>query len=126
MPKNSPEAKTYTIDLDDKVLGRVATEVANILRGKNCPNFCFNKLTAVKVVVFNANKIKFTGKKLDQKTYFRHSGVLGNLKSIKLRDLMEKDSSEVFKKAVRGMLPKNRLRKEWLKNLFIYPEEINE
>lgn len=128
MPKPTIQSNpiTHTIDLKNKVLGRVATDVANLLRGKNKPNFDYNKLMGDKVIVFNAKSIYLSGQKMEQKKYYRHSGYLGNLKTINVKDQLANKPELVFTHAVKGMLPKNRLRKEWLKNLTIYAGEINE
>lgn len=113
------------IDLNNKVLGRVATETANILRGKDKIDFCKNRISGEKVLAYNSDGLVFTGKKLQEKKYYHHSGYIGHLKTTSLKDLFKKDSRQVFKLAVKGMLPKNRLQKEWLKNLQVYKGTIN-
>ncbi|MEK7142731.1 MAG: 50S ribosomal protein L13 [Patescibacteria group bacterium] len=113
-----------TINADGEILGRLATKIAIILRGKDKPTFRPNLLCGDKVIVHNIQKLKVTGKKT--KIYYRHSGVLGNLKSQTLKDLLKKDPGEVLRKAVYGMLPKNKLRKDWMKNLTIEKEKNNE
>ena len=105
------------IDADGQVLGRLATQVANFLRGKGKPEFRPNMMVGDKVIVKNARKIIITGNKLEQKIYYHHTGYLGHLKSESLKDLMAKNPAEVVKRAVYGMLPKNKLRKQWLRNL---------
>lgn len=116
------ERKTYTIDATGKVLGRLATEIAILLRGKHKPDFLPYKDIGDFVVVKNIKKIKLTGKKFDQKKYFRHSGYLGSLKEIPLKKIFEENPAWVFKKAVWGMLPKNRLRSKMIKRLKIISE----
>ncbi|MCK4781948.1 50S ribosomal protein L13 [Candidatus Parcubacteria bacterium] len=111
--------ETHTIDATDKILGRLATEVAVLLRGKHKPEFVPYKDIGDFVIIKNASQIKFTGKKMKQKIYYQHSGYLGSLKEISLEKLFEKDPAEVFKKAVWGMLPKNKLRPEQIKRLKI-------
>ena len=108
---------THTIDAKEKVLGRLATQIAILLRGKHKPDFVLNKEMGDFVVIKNVDKIKFTGRKLEQKKYYRHSGYLGSLKETPLKKLFEKDPKEVLKKAVMGMLPKNKLRARQIKNL---------
>ncbi len=109
--------KTHTIDATDKVLGRLATEIAILLRGKNKPDFMPNKDIGDFVIVKNFNKIKITGKKFDNKIYYRHTGYLGGLKKVPFKKLFEKDPEEVLKKAVFGMLPINKLRAKQIKRL---------
>ncbi|EKD56274.1 MAG: 50S ribosomal protein L13 [uncultured bacterium] len=117
---------THKINLTGKILGRVSCEVANLLRGKNKVNFAYNLTMGDKVVVYNLDKIVLTGNKKDQKMYQSHSGYPGHLKSLTFQQVWEKDPKLVFIQSVEGMLPKNRLRKIWLKNLSIYIKEINE
>lgn len=128
-------AKTYlptadsvrTVDAAGQILGRLATEVATMLRGKDKPSFAPHKITGDQVVVTNAAKIRVTGRKLDQKVYYKHTGYMGHLKEQTLSDLMAKDPSEVIRRAVYGMLPANRLRPELMKRLTVHagaaPEE---
>lgn len=115
--------KAYEIDASGKVLGRLATEVANILRGKNKPDFYPNRLVGDKVIVTNASKIIVTGKKMKNKIYYHHTGYLGHLKSKTMEEIFKKNPSEILRRAVNGMLPKNKLRKYWMKNLNIYNNE---
>lgn len=116
--------KEYTLDAKGKVLGRLATEIAVLLRGKNTPNF-LPRITPENIVkVANTDLIKFTGKKLKQKFYRHHSGYPGGLKSAKLEDLFAKDSRLVLKQAVYGMFPKNRTRDKTIKNLKLFKGEI--
>ena len=114
----------YKIDATNKVLGRLASKIAILLQGKHKPNFVPYLNTGDKVIVTNTDKMKITGKKLKRKVYYRHSGYPGGLKKITLEELMKKDSREVLKKAVWGMLPKNKLRKQRIKNLKLYKGEI--
>jgi large subunit ribosomal protein L13 len=117
------EKKEYKIDASGKVLGRVAVEAAVLLRGKNSPKF-LPRITPDNIVkVFNTDKIKVTGKKMDQKSYFRHSGYPGGLKEEVLWKLFERDSREPLKRAVYGMLPRNRTRDKVIKNLKLYKGE---
>ncbi len=109
--------ETHTIDASGKILGRLATEIAVLLRGKHKPDFMPHKEMGDFVVVRNISQLKVTGKKMEQKTYFRHSGYLGSGKEIPLKVLFEKDPREVLKMAVYGMLPKNKLRPIQIKRL---------
>ncbi len=107
----------YTIDAEGKILGRLASEIAILLRGKNEPGFNPARLPKNKVTVLNTDKIRVSGRKMLQRLYRRHSGYLGGLKEERLRDLMARDSRKVLRHAVAGMLPKNRSRSRILKNL---------
>ena len=107
----------HTIDASGKVLGRLATEIALLLRGKNKPRYAPHKDEGDFVVVKNFEDIKLTGKKIDQKKYFRYSGYMGGLKADSIKTLMEKKPTEVLKKAVYRMLPKNKLRDRMIKRL---------
>jgi len=109
--------KTHTIDASGRVLGRLASEIAVLLRGKQKPDFVPYKDVGDFVVIKNVEKLKFTGKKKEQKKYYHHSGFLGGLKEIPLKKLFEKDPTQVFKKAVYGMLPKNKLRAKQIRRL---------
>ena len=111
------ENKTHTIDAANRVLGRLATEVAILLRGKNKPDFAPYKDEGDFVVIKNIEKIKITGKKLEQKIYYRHSGYPGGLKKIPMSKLFEENPGKVCIKAVMGMLPKNKLRVKQIKKL---------
>lgn len=110
----------YLVDVDSKVLGRVATEIANVLRGKNKPTFTPSVDTGDFVIVVNAEKIALTGKKFSDKTYYSHSSYPGGLKEITAGKLIDKKPEELIKKAVKGMLPKNKLARHMLKKLKIY------
>ncbi|MEK7658736.1 MAG: 50S ribosomal protein L13 [Patescibacteria group bacterium] len=111
------ERKTHMIDLEGKILGRIAVQIAVLLRGKGKPDFVPYKDMGDFVTVKNVDKIKFTGKKLENKIYYRHSGYLGGLKEEKLKDLYKRMPSEVLRKAVMGMLAKNKLRAKQIKRL---------
>ncbi len=111
----------YTIDAKDKILGRLASEIAVLLRGKNKPDFVPYKDEGGIVRVVNASKLKLTGKKSEQKVYYRHSGYMGGLKIMPFKKIFEKDPAWVLKKAVYGMLPANKLRARMMKRLIIEP-----
>ena len=108
------------IDATDQVLGRVASQVAYRIRGKHSPLFTPHVDMGDWVVVINADKIRLTGNKLTDKTYYRHSGYVGSVKSKTAGELLEKKPEQVLKQAVRGMLPKNRLGRKLNKKLFVY------
>jgi len=110
----------YLVDAQDAVLGRLATQVANILRGKNKAVFTPSVDTGDFVIVVNAEKIALTGRKLSDKVYYSHSGFPGGLKEISAGKLLEKKPEDVIKKAVKGMLPKNKLARHMLKKLKVY------
>ena len=114
------------IDANGKILGRLATNISVLLRGKDKPSFTYNKLNNQKVIVFNAKKIIVTGSKMKQKKYYHHSGYIGNLKTQTFEEIFSKNPSIVLYKAVKNMLPKNRLQQKWLNNLKIYNGEIND
>jgi len=117
--------KEVIIDATDKILGRLASEIASILQGKNSPSFAPYKEGDTAVVVLNSDKLKISGKKMEQKKYYHHTGWPGGIKEEPLKKLFKKDSREVLKKAVWGMLPKNKLRARRIKRLKIYPGEIS-
>jgi large subunit ribosomal protein L13 len=110
----------YIVDADGQTLGRLATLIADTLRGKRKPQYTPHVDTGDFVVVVNAEKIHVTGNKLDQKMYYRHSGYPGGLKERSLREQLERRPTEVLRKAVKGMLPKNRLAARQLTKLKIY------
>ena len=114
------ERKWYVVDATDMTLGRLASQVAAILRGKNKPEFTPFMDMGDYVIVVNASKIKLTGKKLEQKVYSTHTGQPGGLKEIKYKELMQKKPELAFKVAVKGMLPKNTLGREMIKKLKVY------
>lgn len=114
------EKKWYVVDAEGQTLGRLASEIASILRGKNKPIFTPNVDTGDYVIVINAEKIKVSGKKLDQKLYRRHSDYVGGFKETTLRAMLDKKPEQVMIHAVKGMLPKNTLGRNMLKKLFVY------
>ncbi len=121
LPKvNDIQRNWYVVDAGGQVLGRLATQIAIRLRGKHKPIFTPHLDTGDFIIVINADKIRLTGKKLDQKMYYRHSGYLGNLKEITARKMLEKKPGMVIQLAVKRMLPKNRLARKQLKKLKIY------
>ncbi|MGD8229962.1 MAG: 50S ribosomal protein L13 [Desulfobacteraceae bacterium] len=122
------EKKWYLVDAQDRILGRLATQIAVRLRGKHKPIFTPHADTGDFIVVINADKITLKGSKLDQKYYYRHSGYMGGLKKTSARELLEKKPEELLRIAVKGMLPKNSLGRRQLKKLKIYagPEHPHE
>ncbi|RLC47593.1 MAG: 50S ribosomal protein L13 [Candidatus Cloacimonadota bacterium] len=118
--KNEIEKKWYLIDVSDQVLGRVASKIAMILMGKNKPTYTPNLDMGDYVVIINADKIKVTGNKSSDKIYHRYSGYQGGLKSIPYNKMMEKKPTDIISYAVKGMLPKNKLRSNMMKRLKVY------
>lgn len=116
---NGAERKTHTIDATGKVSGRLATGIIFLLRGKNKATFLPYKDEGDFVLVKNVRKLKFTGKKFEQKKYYHHTGYLGGLKETSLKKIFEKNPAEILRKAVFGMLPKNKLRAKMIKRLKI-------
>lgn len=114
------ERKWYVVDAADKTLGRLAAEVAKVLRGKNKPTFTPHMDTGDHVIIINAAKVRLTGKKLVQKVYFRHSGYLGGDKYTKAGDMLRKDPVRMVELAVKGMVPHNRLGSQIIKKLHVY------
>ena len=114
------ERKWYVVDAADQTLGRLTSQVAAILRGKNKPTFTPHVDGGDFVVVVNASKVVLTGKKLDQKYYRYHTGYVGGLKEISYREMMEKKPEEVVAHAVSGMLPKNKLRARMMTRLRVF------
>ncbi len=114
------ERKWYVIDATDQVLGRLATTIANRLRGKHKPDYTPHVDNGDFIVVINADKVKVTGRKLKQKKYYHHSGYPGGIKEISLEKLLQTKPERVIYKAVKGMLPKNRLARAQLKKLKIF------
>ena len=114
------ERKWYVVDAEGQTLGRLAAEVAKVLRGKNKPEFTPHIDTGDNVIVINAEKIKVTGKKLDQKVYYHHSDYVGGMKEITLREMMAKKPEQVIELAVKGMLPKGPLGRTMIKKLHVY------
>ena len=114
------ERKWYVVDATDMTLGRLASEVAKVLRGKNKPTFTPHIDTGDYVIVVNAEKVKVTGKKLDQKIYYHHSDYVGCMKETTLREMLAKKPEKVVELAVKGMLPKGPLGREMYTKLFVY------
>ena len=114
------ERKWYVVDAEGQTLGRLAAEVAKVLRGKNKPGFTPHIDTGDNVIVINAEKIKVTGKKLDQKVYYHHSDYVGGMKETTLREMMAKKPEQVIELAVKGMLPKGPLGRTMIKKLHVY------
>ena len=114
------ERKWYVVDAADMTLGRLASEVAKVLRGKNKPTFTPHIDTGDYVIVVNAEKVKVTGKKLDQKIYYHHSDYVGGMKETTLREMLAKKPEKVVELAVKGMLPKGPLGSEMYTKLFVY------
>ena len=117
--------KWYVIDANGAVLGRLATQVAERLRGKHNPHFTPHVDTGDWVIVINADKITLSGRKMDQKVYYRHSGYIGGLKEITAKDLLEKKPEALVRSAVKGMLPKNKLGRQLFKKLKVYSGEAH-
>lgn len=114
------DRKWYVVDAADMTLGRLASEVAKVLRGKNKPIFTPHMDTGDYVIVVNAEKIKVTGRKMDQKIYYRHSDYVGGMKETTLKEKLAKKPEEVIELAVKGMLPKGPLGREMYKKLYVY------
>lgn len=122
------ERKWYVVDATGHTLGRLSSEIATILRGKNKPTYTPHMDTGDYVIVINADKIEVTGKKLEQKKYYKHSGYVGGLKETTLGELMAKKPTDVISLAVKGMLPKGPLGRQMMKKMFVYasPEHKHE
>ena len=116
------ERKWWIVDATDKNLGRMSTQIANILRGKHKPQFTPHVDAGDFVIVLNAKNVAMTGNKWDEKKYYSHSRFFGSLKELAAKDLREKDSTQIIEKAVKGMLPKNRLSRQLLKKLKVYDD----
>ncbi|HCT92349.1 MAG TPA: 50S ribosomal protein L13 [Lachnospiraceae bacterium] len=114
------DRKWYVVDAENMTLGRLASEVAKVLRGKNKPIFTPHMDTGDNVIVINASKVKVTGKKLDQKIYYHHSEYVGGMKETTLREKMAKKPEQVIELAVKGMLPKGPLGRQMFKKLHVY------
>ena len=110
----------YIIDVQDQVVGRAASKIANIIRGKNKPDFTPHVNGGDKVVIINADKIKFTGKKMNDKEYIHYTGYPGGQRFITPAKLLVKKPEDIITLAIRGMLPSNKLRKQFLSNLYVY------
>ena len=122
------ERKWYVVDADGCTLGRLASGVASVLRGKNKPEFTPHIDTGDNVIVINAEKIKVTGKKLDQKVYYHHSDYVGGMRETTLKEMLAKKPERVIELAVKGMLPKGPLGRSMYTKLFVYagPEHKHE
>jgi len=118
--ENEVDKKWYLVDAEGMVLGRLASEIAMRLRGKHKAIFTPHNDTGDFIVVVNADKVRLTGRKMEQKVYYRYSGYIGGLKEIVAKDLLVKKPTDMLKFAVRGMLPKNSLGRRQLKKLKIY------
>jgi large subunit ribosomal protein L13 len=118
--KDEMERKWWLIDAEGKVLGRLATEISVLLQGKRNPEFVKFMDSGDFVIVINAEKVKVTGKKLEHKKYHAHSGFPGGIKEKTLKELLEKNPEDVLRKAVRGMIPKNKLGRAMFKKLKVY------
>lgn len=114
------ERKWYVVDATDMTLGRLSSEIAKVLRGKNKPIFTPHMDTGDYVIVINAEKVKVTGKKLDQKIYYHHSDYVGGMKETTLAEMMDKKPEKVIELAVKGMLPKGPLGRAMIKKLHVY------
>ena len=117
------ERKWFIVDATGHTLGRLASEVANVLRGKNKPVFTPHVDTGDYVIIINAEKIKVTGKKLDQKIYYNHSDYVGGMKETTLKDMLAKKPTYVVEHAVKGMLPKGPLGRQMMSKLHVYAGE---
>ncbi|MDC3006170.1 50S ribosomal protein L13 [SAR86 cluster bacterium] len=115
--------KWYLIDCSGKKLGRLSVQIANILRGKNKPEYTPNSDVGDFVVLINAERVEISGNKSKDKIYFKHTGYPGNLKEINFQDLLNKDPEKVLRNAVKGMLPKNRLNRKIINKLKVYSGE---
>ena len=122
------ERKWYVVDATDKTLGRLASEIASVLRGKNKPIFTPHIDTGDYVIIVNADKIKVTGKKLEQKIYYNHSDYVGGMRETTLKEMLAKKPERVIELAVKGMLPKGPLGRSMYTKLFVYagPEHKHE
>ena len=121
----SVERKWYVVDAADQTLGRLASEIAKVLRGKNKPTYTPHIDTGDYVIVVNADKIKVSGKKLDQKIYYHHSDYVGGMKETTLKEMLEKKPENVITLAVKGMLPKGPLGRSMLTKLHVYAGHEN-
>ena len=118
--KATVQKEWFVVDADSRVLGRLATQIARIIRGKHKPSFTPHVDCGDNVIVVNADKIRLTGKKWDDKVYVSHTGYPGGQRTVTPRELRAKDATRIIEKAVKGMLPKNRLGRQLFKNLYVY------
>ncbi|HDS08258.1 MAG TPA: 50S ribosomal protein L13 [Bacteroides sp.] len=123
--KDTVQKEWYIVDAENEVLGRLASRVASILRGKHKPDFTPHVDCGDHVIVINADKVKLTGDKMNQKTYVRHTGYPSGQRTETIEHLMKKKPGAVVEKAVKGMLPKNRLGSEMFRNLHVYAEDTH-
>lgn len=121
-PADFKTRQWFLIDAENAILGKLATQVANVLRGKDKPVFSAHVDCGDYVVIINASKIKLTGNKMKDKLYRRHSGYLGNLKEQSAEMVLEKKPKRMIEEAVKGMLPKNKLRRHFMEKLYIYSD----
>lgn len=119
-PVNEIEKKWYVVDAKDKILGRLATEIASRLRGKHKPTFSPFIDNGDFIIVTNAEQVQLTGKKWDDKKYYHHTGYMGGIKEASAKELLEKHPTDLLFKAVKGMLPKNKIGRAQLKKLKVY------
>ena len=117
----TPSNDWVVVDAEGQTVGRIATQIASLLRGKHKPDFTPNQLCGDFVVVINADKVTFTGKKMDQKVYTRYSGYQGGLKKTKARTVLNRHPERIIEHAVWGMLPKTRLGRKMIRRLKVYP-----
>ncbi len=120
VPKGQQERQWVLVDVNDQILGRVATQIAMVLLGKNKPTYTPGADTGDFVVVVNASRVRVTGKRLDEKVYYHHSGYPGGLKAVNLREQLRKHPDRVIRSAVWGMLPHNKIGRQLIKKLKIY------
>ena len=118
--KEGVEHKWYIVDAENQILGRMCTQIASILRGKNKPQYTPHAVCGDNVIVINADKVRFTGNKMNAKEYISHTGYPGGQRNIVAKDLLAKKPTALVEKAVIGMLPKNTLGRELFRNLFVY------
>ena len=123
--KEDATQKWFVVDATDQVVGRLATRIADVLRGKTKPQFTPHTDSGDFVVVVNADKVRFTGNKLEDKKYYRHSGYVGNLKVRTAKEQMERKPEVILMSAVKGMLPKNTLGRKQLTKLKVYAGEVH-
>lgn len=116
----------FIVDATDLVLGRLSTKIANVLRGRNTPSYVPHMMSGNHVIIINAEKVKVSGSKLEQKKYFRHTGWLGHLRTTTMKEQMGKDPTKILFHAVKGMIPKNASRQHILKKLHIYAGPAHE
>lgn len=118
--KDNDAKKWYVVDAEGELVGRLATRIASVLRGKHKPEYTPHADTGDYIIVLNADKVRFTGDKINQKTYQRYSGYPGGQKERTAKEMLEKKPFDILEKAVRGMLPKNKLGRAMIKKLFLY------